>query len=90
MKLRVRAFGLAVGIVWGLGIFVATLWDVAIGRGKTLQSLSSFFIGYHISISGAFLGLMWGFVYGFICGVLIAWMYNILHKALYKSEGAGA
>jgi zinc transporter ZupT len=85
MKLRVRAFGLAVGIVCGLGIFVATLWDVARGSGRTLELLSAFFAGYRISFGGAIVGLIWGFVYGFICGALIAWTYNIFHKALYKS-----
>jgi len=90
MKIRVRAFGLAVGIVCGLGIFVATICDVARGKGETLGSLDSFFLGYSISVSGAIVGLIWGFVDGFICGALIAWLYNILHKVLYKSEGAGA
>ena len=90
MKLRVRAFGLAVGIVLGLGIFLATLCDVVREKGETLQSLESFFLGYSISFSGAIVGLIWGFVDGFICGALIAWLYNILHKVLYKSEGMGA
>jgi hypothetical protein len=87
MKLRVRAFGLSVGIVWGLGIFVATLWAAAQGRGSTLVLLKSFYSGYSISFGGAIVGLIWGLVDGFICGVLIAWLYNILHKTLYKSEG---
>ena len=42
MKLRARAMGLAVGIVWGLTIFVATLWAVAQGRGTTLVLLQAF------------------------------------------------
>jgi len=89
MKLRVRAFGLVVGIVWGLGMFVATLWDFAQGHGQTLVRLSSFFKGYSISFGGAIVGLIWGLVFGFICGALMAWLYNKLHKVLYKSEAAG-
>jgi hypothetical protein len=89
MKLRVRALGLAVGIAWGLGIFVATLWAAAQDRGKTLDLLKAFYLGYSISFGGAIVGLIWGLVDGFICGALIAWLYNMLHKALYKSEGTG-
>jgi hypothetical protein len=90
MKLRVRALGLAVGIVGGLGIFVATILDVVRDKGGTLVAIQSFFLGYEISYGGAFIGLIWGFIYGFICGALIAWLYNMLHKILYKPEGAGA
>ncbi len=85
MKIRVRAFGLAVGIVCGLGVFVPTLLAAVWGTGKTLILLRAFFFGYSISFGGAIVGLIWGFVLGFICGALVAWIYNILHKALYKS-----
>ena len=85
MKLRVRALGLAVGITWGLGIFVATLWDLAWGNGRTLSCLKSFYLGYSVSLGGAIVGLIWGFVDGLICGALIAWLYNKLQKAIYKS-----
>jgi hypothetical protein len=90
MKLRARALGLAVGIVWGLTIFVATLWAVAEGRGTTLVLLQAFYFGYSMSFGGAIVGLIWGVVDGFICGALVAWLYNTLHKMLYKSEGTGA
>jgi hypothetical protein len=86
MKIRVRALALAVGIVGGLGMFVLTLWDVARGVGHTLTLFNSFFYGYNISVGGAFVGLFWGFIYGFISGALIAWMYNMFDKTLYKSE----
>jgi len=85
MKLRVRAFGLAVGIVCGLVLFAATLLDLARGAGKTLVLLNAFIWGYSISFGGAILGFIWILVYGFIWGASIAWLYNILHKALYKS-----
>jgi hypothetical protein len=84
MNLRVRAFGLAVGIVCGLGIFAVTLIDAARGAGRTLGLLNAFIWGYEINFVGAMLGFIWVFVYGFIGGALIAWIYNILHKAIYK------
>jgi len=68
MKLRVRAFGMAVGLVSGGGLFVATILDVVREKGITLTSLQSFFLGYDISYVGACVGLIWGFVYGFIFG----------------------
>jgi hypothetical protein len=85
MKLRVRAFGLAVGVVCGLGIFAVTLIDAARGAGKTLKLIDAFFWGYTVSVSGAFIGFFWAFICGFICAALIAWLYNILHKAIYKA-----
>jgi hypothetical protein len=85
MKLRVRAFGLAVGVVCGLGIFAATLIDAARGAGRTLGLLNAFIWGYEITFVGAILGFIWAFVYGFIGGALIAWLYNIFYKAMYKA-----
>jgi hypothetical protein len=84
MKLRVRALGLAVGTVWGLGIFLVTLLAVMQGSGHTLVLLQAFYIGYSVSVKGAFMGLISGFIHGFICGALIAWTYNMFHKLLYK------
>jgi hypothetical protein len=84
MKLRVRALGLAIGIVWGLGIFVTTLLAVAQGSGLTLSLLKAFYYGYNISVGGAFVGMFWGFIHGFVCGALIAWLYNMFHKMIYK------
>lgn len=86
MKIRARALGLAVGIVWGLGIFVATLWAVAGARGNTLTLLSAYYYGYDVSVAGAFIGFFWGLVHGFILGLLVAWVYNTMHKMLYKAE----
>ncbi len=86
MKLRVGALGLAHGIMWGVGVFVATLLSIQFGRGETIRTLSFIFPGYDWNIGGAFLGLLWGFVDGFVVGALIAWLYNTFCKMLYKSE----
>jgi hypothetical protein len=89
MKLRARAFGLAIGIVWGLTVFVATIWVATVGIGQTMSLLGLFYRGYTVSYVGAFVGLIWGFINGFIVGVAIAWLYNVLHSALYKSDISG-
>lgn len=86
MELRRRALGMALGIVWGLGVFAATIWAVVLGQGATLSLLKAYYLGYDVSYLGAFVGLVWGFVDGFIAGVLIACFYGLFCKILYKSE----
>jgi len=76
MKLDRKAFGLAAGILWGLCVFLCTLWVVVGGGGEHLALLSKFHPGYAISVLGAFLGLVYGFVEGFVGGWLFAWLYN--------------
>ena len=84
MELRKRALGMALGVVWGGSVFIATIWAIARGHGDTLIILKSYYLGYSVTYSGAFVGLVWGFVNGFIGGVLIAWLYDLLCKVLYK------
>lgn len=77
MKLNPRAAGLAGGILWGLTVFIATLWILVKGGGFTLMKLSQFYIGYSVSIPGAFIGLIYGFVNGCIAGCVFALLYNL-------------
>ena len=77
MRLNAKALGLALGILWGLGVFLATAWIVFVGSpGDTLAKLGVFYIGYEVSWTGAAIGLAYGFVDGLIGGVLLAWIYN--------------
>ena len=85
MKLRVRAFGLAVGIVMGLGIFLITVIEFIRGYGNTLVLLQAVCYGYNVCFLGAVVGFFWGVIYGFLFGAAVAWLYNILHKVIYKS-----
>ena len=87
MELRKRAFGLSLGLVWGLIILLGTWWLILIGSpGITVQMLGKFFIGYAYSYEGALIGFIWGFVYGFIVGFLVAWFYGMFSKKLYKNK----
>lgn len=88
MQLRKRALGLSLGVVWGLFICIATLWATARGHGKTLSLLKGYYVGYGVSYLGALVGLAWGVVHGFVAGVLVAWLYDVFCKLLYKSEEA--
>jgi len=78
MKLNKVACGLAAGIIWGLTIFIATIWVIVSGGGgEHLALLNRFYIGYSVTYGGSFLGLIYGFVDGFVFGWLFAFLYNL-------------
>ncbi len=77
--LNARAVGLALGLIFGLIIFIATNWLVLKGGhpvGPNLQLLSQYFIGYRVSFLGSFVGFAYGFALGTLCGALMGWIYN--------------
>jgi hypothetical protein len=77
MKLNAKSLALTCGILWGIVVFIATIWLLIIGAsGKTISLLSAFYFGYQFSIGGAFIGLVWGFVDGAIGGLIFAFVYN--------------
>jgi hypothetical protein len=77
--LNAKVFGLTLGIVCGLALFLATNWLVLKGGksvGPHLSLLSQYFIGYRVSFLGSFIGFFYGFAVGTLCGSLMGWMYN--------------
>jgi len=89
MNLSKRAFGISIGLIWGLYVLCLTWWLLIFGSpGTTISKLDKIYIGYSYSWGGALVGFIWGFIDGFICGFLIAWFYNIFGKRLYKSRPA--
>ena len=81
MELNKTAMGLAAGILWGCGVLFATVWIVMRGgEGEHLALLNRFYLGYRVTIPGAFIGLVYGFIDGFIGGWLLALLYNIFAK----------
>lgn len=79
MKLNVRAFSLACGLLWGLGIFLLTWW-IIIFNGATGETtlIGEIYRGYSITAQGSIIGLMWGLIDGLIGGAVFAWLYNRL------------
>ena len=80
-KLERRAFGLALGTVCGLGLFLATLFLVAKGGasvGRHLQLLAQYFPGYRVTPAGSVLGLVYGFTAGFCAG----WTFAIIRNTI--------
>ena len=77
MRLNAKAFALACGVLWGLTVFLATVWLVIFGfEGQLMQQLDHFYFGYSVSWLGAIVGAVWGFVDGAIGGFVFAWLYN--------------
>jgi hypothetical protein len=80
-KLDRVALGLAVGSLCGLSVFAATIFLILKGGevvGPNLALLGQFFLGYKVTVGGAFIGLVYGFVAGFTVGWLIALLRNTL------------
>ena len=73
------AFATAVGSVAGLLVFLATVWLIIKGGpviGPNLQLLSQYFVGYTVTVQGAFIGFAYSFCWGFLFGWLYAYLHN--------------
>jgi hypothetical protein len=89
LRLNVAAQGVALGLVAGLAIFIATNWLVLKGGevvGPHLALLGQFFIGYRVTFFGSLIGFAYAFAYGFAGGYCIARIYNWL---VDQREGRG-
>jgi hypothetical protein len=79
LRLNAKILGLSLGLLCGLGIFIATNWLI-LKDGKVvgphLQLLSQYFIGYRVSFFGSLIGFAYGFAVGTLSGSLIGWIYN--------------
>jgi hypothetical protein len=79
LLLNAKAFGLVLGLLFGIIIFVATNWLVLKGGeqvGPHLQLLCQYFIGYRVTFLGSFIGFAYGFAVGTLSGSFIGWVYN--------------
>lgn len=79
LRMSSRATGLGVGLLCGLGLFLATLILALRGgpwTGDHLGLLSQFFPGYSVTVGGAVLGFFYGFVVGGLGGYLLSAVYN--------------
>ena len=94
LPLHKGAFGIATGTAAALLIFVATL-ATALSTSEPkppLHLLGQYFAGYHVTVSGAFIGAAWGAFTGFVMGWFLAFsrlqmplelrLNNVLHCLL--------
>ncbi len=78
-KLDIKAFGWALGIVWGGVTFLLGLLDTLYFWGSSWgKMMTMVYIGYRPTIIGSIIGALWGFVYASLLGLSVAWMYNRL------------
>ena len=81
MKLNVKAFGLACGIVWGLGMLSLGFLNTFGNWGAGIESaMATLYLGYKPTLVGSIIGGAWGFVDAGIGGLAIAWLYNKFAK----------
>ena len=74
------AFATAVGSVSGLLVFLATIWLVIKGGdvvGPTLRLLGQYFVGYTVTVKGAFIAFGYSLAWGFLFGWLFAYLRNL-------------
>lgn len=77
MKLNVKAFALAAGLVWGINWFGLTWWIMAFdGITREPTFIGLMYRGFTVSPVGSLVGLLYGFVDGFLIGLMVAWIYN--------------
>lgn len=81
MKLDVKAFTLASGIVSSISSLVTALFMVLTGQGlQFLEMLAAFHPGYTPTVFGAVVIAIWMLIYGLILGALFAYIYNYFAK----------
>jgi len=81
MKLNIKAFALACGLIWGLGLFLLTWWLIAIeGATDEVTFIGRIYRGYNITPLGSLIGLIWAFIDGAIAGAIFAYLYNLIAR----------
>ncbi len=79
MKLSVKAFALACGLTWGLGLFLLTWWIILFdGSIHDITFLGRVYRGFSITPAGSVIGLAWGLADGAVGGAIFAWLYNLI------------
>lgn len=89
------AFATALGAVLGLLIFLVTIWPVVWGDEilrPTLWLFAQYFVGYTVTVKGAFVALGYTFFWGFLFGWLLAYLRNLsigfyIYRVKRKAEG---
>lgn len=76
-----QGWGMAVGLILAVGLWLATVVLVlggGEGAGAHLRMLAVYFPGYDVTWLGACIGFVYAFVLGYAIGRTIATFYNAL------------
>jgi hypothetical protein len=80
-RLNARAWGIAFGLLCGIGLYAATMVLVIRGGqqvGPHLSLLSIYFPGYSVTAVGAAIGFIYAFVLGYFFGRIVGMVYDRL------------
>jgi hypothetical protein len=81
MKLDVKAFAIACGIIWGAAMFSIGVIDIFTSWGDAMGKLmATLYFGYKPTLLGSIIGGLWGFMDAGIGGACLAGLYNKMVK----------
>jgi hypothetical protein len=81
MRVDVKAFALACGLVWGLGLCAITWWVILLdGPSTDPVFIARIYRGYSLTPLGSLIGLAWATFDGLIGGAVFAWLYNLVAR----------
>lgn len=81
VRMNARTWGVAVGLLLGGGLFLATIILVLRGGdtvGPHLGLLAAYFPGFRVTPVGSVIGALYGFSLGYVVGWMIGKLYNQL------------
>lgn len=80
-KINVKALATSIGAAWGLCMLFLG-FAAKYGYGiLAISVMSSIYVGFKPTGTGAIVGAAWGFIDGAILGAVIAIVYNAVAKA---------
>jgi hypothetical protein len=83
LRMNEQGWGIAFGLLSGVGLFAATNFLVLKGGevvGPHLALLSNFLPGYRVTFVGSLIGFVYAFVVGYGFGRTVSVIYNRLVK----------
>ncbi|MCH9755954.1 MAG: bacteriophage holin [Gammaproteobacteria bacterium] len=84
-RLSPLAFGLSLGVIWGVSVLIMGLLAHYLSYGtEFVSAMGVVYIGYEPSIMGAVIGGIFGFIDALVGGALIAWLYNVFSGCCSK------
>jgi hypothetical protein len=88
-RMHEQGWGIAIGLVFGLGLFVATIVLVIQGGptvGQHLSLLRAYFPGYSVSFVGSLVGFVYAFVLGYALARIVVTIYNYLLRLRWSAD----
>ncbi len=81
LRMNERGWGVALGLLFAIGLFFATNFLVLRGGdtvGAHLGLLSIYFPGYRVTFPGSLIGSAYAFALGYILGYTVGIVYNAM------------